>query len=181
MDGAGGYLDDEIDTRIALRHLIDRALERGDKGLAVILGRAVAEIDERIDRADRLLAAGVAEGPGAIVIRHLTVKGERTRLALERDFWLALDRLADDGMISVGELCDRAVARKRGGSVESAVRVYILHHYAYDIRLRSLASVPYERARAGAGTGGTPVSGDAEPGLDQPSAGKRATGSRVRH
>jgi predicted DNA-binding ribbon-helix-helix protein len=179
MDGAGRYLDDEIDTRIALRHLTARALERGDKGLAVILGRAIAEIDERIDRADRLLAAGATEGPCAIVVRHLTVNGERIRLALERDFWLALDRLADDGMMSIGELCDQAVARKRGGSVASAIRIYILHHYAYDIRLRSLASVSYERARPETATAEALAHNDAEP--DQQLIRDRATDFRSRH
>ena len=59
--------------------------------------------------------------------RSVTISGHRTSITLEQPFWDVLKELACMDKISVTELIRRVDAeRDSGGSLTSALRVYIL-------------------------------------------------------
>jgi predicted DNA-binding ribbon-helix-helix protein len=123
-------LEEEVAARIALRRIAGAARHRGDAVLAGILDSAIAEIDGRIERADRVLENDASRMRDRPVARYLTIGGRRRKLTLERDFWQALDQLAEKRMITVGDLCQRAAELDGGRSIISALRVYVLRCYA---------------------------------------------------
>lgn len=62
--------------------------------------------------------------------RSLTLHGHRTSLALEPDFWSALEEMANEENISLAALIARIDdARKANAPLSSAVRVTILRRF----------------------------------------------------
>ncbi|AXS42671.1 ribbon-helix-helix domain-containing protein [Breoghania sp. L-A4] len=62
--------------------------------------------------------------------RSLTLRGHRTSLALEREFWSALDEIAQARKMPVAALiAEIDDARAEPSALASAVRVAILAHY----------------------------------------------------
>lgn len=149
MDGDRSQLHDAIDVRIQLFHMADRATKRGHQSVADVLRRAIEELDAQIDDADaRMRSEEISECATSMVTRAVTINGGRRRICLERDFWTALDQQASDGMISLDELCERAVNIRRGKQVSSyasSIRIFVLHHYASEIRFRSLSVLTRHR------------------------------------
>ncbi|XWN33366.1 MAG: ribbon-helix-helix domain-containing protein [Devosia sp.] len=60
--------------------------------------------------------------------RSVALKGHPTSVALEDDFWAALDRWAKTDHISVPVLISRIDETRQEGSLASAIRVQILKH-----------------------------------------------------
>lgn len=61
----------------------------------------------------------------------LTLRGHRTSVTLEDDFWHALNEIAEDKSLPMNELVaqiDEARGRNDIG-LASAIRVFILNHY----------------------------------------------------
>jgi len=59
--------------------------------------------------------------------RSLTIAGHRTSLALETEFWDALDAIASARSLSLAALIREIDERRRGkGTLSSTVRVYVL-------------------------------------------------------
>jgi predicted DNA-binding ribbon-helix-helix protein len=135
-----------VDER-TFRRWCRRYREEGDAVLAAILDRAIAEIDGRIDRADRVLDSAASRLRDQAVVRYLTIDGKRRKLTLERDFWLALDQLADRGMTTVGDLCQRAAELEGRRSIISALRVYVVRCYAPQLQ-GGRNRAPWQRAPA---------------------------------
>ncbi len=78
---------------------------------------------------------------GSMVTRDLTIDGELMRVCMEHDFWVALHMLADDGMVTVETLCQRASRDKPSPSLASSLRLMVLHHYAFELRVRQASTL----------------------------------------
>jgi predicted DNA-binding ribbon-helix-helix protein len=59
--------------------------------------------------------------------RSLTLRGHRTSITLEDEFWEALQKIAKAKKRSVQELVTE-IDQGRAGNLSSALRVYILTH-----------------------------------------------------
>ena len=66
---------------------------------------------------------------GGLVNRNVTVRGERTSMRLEAEFWDALEEVCRREEIDVGELIQRAEEGRGGGTRTSAVRAYLLTYF----------------------------------------------------
>lgn len=65
---------------------------------------------------------------GGMIRRSITFCGHRTSVALEEEFWQALESLASAQGRSVSRLiCDLDAARSRDRSLASLLRVYALN------------------------------------------------------
>jgi len=62
------------------------------------------------------------------VKRSIVIKGRKTSVFLEEEFWLALQRIARSRSISLNQLAED-VSESAGGNLSSALRVYALQFY----------------------------------------------------
>jgi predicted DNA-binding ribbon-helix-helix protein len=61
--------------------------------------------------------------------RSITLKGHRTSITLEPEFWAALDDIARQKNTSLQRLVEGIDATRGDTNLSSALRVYILQHY----------------------------------------------------
>ena len=67
---------------------------------------------------------------GRPVKRSLTLKGHRTSVSLEDEFWRAFRDIATERDIAINVLAAEIdAARDPDTGLASAIRVYVLHHY----------------------------------------------------
>lgn len=62
-------------------------------------------------------------------IRNVIVSGRRTSMRLEPDMWDALAEICRREHTTVHELCSRIDGLRRGGSLTSATRVYVMRYF----------------------------------------------------
>lgn len=58
--------------------------------------------------------------------RSLTIGGHRTSVALEAEFWAALEELATREGVSLAALIERIDRTRAGTNLSSAIRVFVL-------------------------------------------------------
>ena len=63
-----------------------------------------------------------------LIKRSITLKNHRTSLSLEREFWEALNKIADNEKSSIQSLISE-IDINRKSSLASSTRVYILQYY----------------------------------------------------
>jgi predicted DNA-binding ribbon-helix-helix protein len=63
----------------------------------------------------------------AEVKRSVSIRGHRTSVSLEAPFWDELKRLAAADRLSLAGLIARIDEARAGGSLSSAIRVYVLN------------------------------------------------------
>lgn len=76
--------------------------------------------------------AALEAGPGSnpeIVKRSIVVAGHKTSVSLEDAFWHALKDIARERAQSLRSLVAEIDARRSGGNLSSAVRLFVLDHY----------------------------------------------------
>jgi len=61
--------------------------------------------------------------------RSLTLAGHKTSLALEKQFWEALDQIARESDTTLPLLIGRIDAARQTQNLSSAVRVFVLAHF----------------------------------------------------
>ncbi|MBO9401557.1 ribbon-helix-helix domain-containing protein [Shimia sp. R9_3] len=62
--------------------------------------------------------------------RSLTLRGHRTSVSLEEDFWRAFREIAEEKSIPINELAAQIDAdRDLETGLATAIRLYILNHY----------------------------------------------------
>ena len=128
----------DLNLRIELKRLANKALERDDGPLMAILEVAINTLDER-------LAAPEANGreaaprkqPVVLICRNVRIKGRRTSVKLENEFWHALELMAEEARCSIDDLCETARRRFEARSLTSAIRVFVLNS-----NLAARASIP---------------------------------------
>ena len=61
--------------------------------------------------------------------KSLILSGHKTSVALEKEFWEALERIANKNNISTDALIQKIDQNDRDGSLASALRVFILSSF----------------------------------------------------
>lgn len=61
--------------------------------------------------------------------RSLTIAGHRTSIALEPEFWEALQAIADTKKVAISHLISQIDEIRTQENLSSAIRVYILNTY----------------------------------------------------
>jgi predicted DNA-binding ribbon-helix-helix protein len=76
-----------------------------------------------------------------IAKRSISVRGHKTSVSLERDFWGEIKRIAAANGQSVPELI-AAIDDTRPGNLSSALRVFVLSHYQAMANIRRADDLP---------------------------------------
>ena len=58
--------------------------------------------------------------------KSLTLLGHKTSIALEKEFWIALEEISKKQNIDIDKLIEKIDKKERSGSLASAIRVFIL-------------------------------------------------------
>lgn len=114
----------DVNLRIELMRLREKASANEDWSLAAILDVAVRTVDGRLAETRKVETA--VPLPTTLSCRNIRVKGARTSIRLEEAFWAALDMLARRAKCSINDLCDAAADLPGAGSLTAALRVYVL-------------------------------------------------------
>ena len=61
--------------------------------------------------------------------KSLILSGHKTSVALENDFWIALEMIAKNKSISTDSIIQTIDKKERNGSLASALRVFILNSF----------------------------------------------------
>ena len=61
--------------------------------------------------------------------RSLTLSGHKTSIALENEFWIALEVISKNKNIEIDKLIEKIDKKERNGSLASAIRVFILKEF----------------------------------------------------
>jgi predicted DNA-binding ribbon-helix-helix protein len=120
----------DLNLRIELKRLANKAFERDDGPLMAILEVAINTLDER-------LAAPESYGreetprkrPVVTICRNIRIMGKRTSVKLEAEFWHALELMAEEAHCSIDDLCEAARRRFEASSLTSAIRVFALNSH----------------------------------------------------
>ena len=59
--------------------------------------------------------------------KSVILSGHKTSVAIEKDFWVALDKIAKNKNITIESLIQNIDQDDRDGSLASAIRVFILN------------------------------------------------------
>jgi predicted DNA-binding ribbon-helix-helix protein len=59
--------------------------------------------------------------------RSVTIRGHRTSLSLEREFWDQLNAVAQDESVTVAALIAQIDSQRDKRNLSSAIRVFLLH------------------------------------------------------
>jgi len=117
----------DINLRIELKRLADKASHLDNGPLAAILEVAISTLDERIaDPTAYTVGEAPRRRPVALICRNIRLRGKRTSVKLESEFWNALEIMADEAHCTVDDLCEAARRRFDAGSLTSSVRVFVL-------------------------------------------------------
>lgn len=117
----------DLNFRIELKRLADKAYDRGNGPLMAILEVALNTLDERIGNADAYVREdALRQVPVTLVCRNVRINGKRTSVKLESEFWDALEAMADEAHCTIDELCESARRRHQSSSLTSAIRVFVL-------------------------------------------------------
>ena len=58
--------------------------------------------------------------------KSLVLSGHKTSIALEKEFWVALEEISKNQNIDIKKLVEKIDKKERNGSLASAIRVFIL-------------------------------------------------------
>ena len=61
--------------------------------------------------------------------KSLTLSGHKTSIALENEFWMALEVISKNKNIEIDRLIEKIDKKERNGSLASAIRVFILKNF----------------------------------------------------
>jgi predicted DNA-binding ribbon-helix-helix protein len=67
----------------------------------------------------------------AILKRSIVLRGHKTSVSLEDEFWLALKEIASEKRITATELISQVDASRNPGNLSSSLRVMVLGHYRH--------------------------------------------------
>ena len=61
--------------------------------------------------------------------KSLVLSGHKTSIALEKEFWVALQVISKNQNVDIDKLIEKIDKKERDGSLASAIRVFILKKY----------------------------------------------------
>ena len=59
----------------------------------------------------------------------MILRGRKTSVSLEDEFWGAFRRIAQEERMTCGELADRVDSARKDHNLSSAIRLFVLDHY----------------------------------------------------
>ncbi len=119
----------DLNLRIELKRLADKAFDRDDGPLMAILVVAINTLDERLADPEAYAREETPrKRPVTLICRNVRVKGKRTSIKLENEFWHALELMAGEAHCAIDDLCDTARRRYEASSLTSAIRVFVLNN-----------------------------------------------------
>jgi predicted DNA-binding ribbon-helix-helix protein len=65
-----------------------------------------------------------------VVKRSIVVGGHKTSVSLEDEFWAALKKIAVRHRVTLSNLIGSIDSQRQHGNLSSAVRLFVLQHYA---------------------------------------------------
>jgi bifunctional non-homologous end joining protein LigD len=95
------------------------------------------EADEDWGKERQDLVAGVeamTDSPKRTTKRSITIKGHKTSVSLEKEFWDCLTEIAVERGVSVGALVAAIDANRQHAHLSSAIRIFVLRFYRYQLR-----------------------------------------------
>lgn len=72
---------------------------------------------------------GAMKLKSAMVKRSTALRGRRTSVSLEDAFWAGLKEIASERAVPLRALVAEIAAKRTGGNLSSAVRLYVLDYY----------------------------------------------------
>lgn len=119
----------DLNLRIELKRLADKAFERDDGPLMAILEVAINTLDERLAAPESYgREETLRKKPVVLICRNIRIKGKRTSIKLETEFWHALELMAEEAHCSIDDLCETAKRRFEARNLTSAIRVFVLNN-----------------------------------------------------
>jgi predicted DNA-binding ribbon-helix-helix protein len=86
------------------------------------------------------------------VIKHsIILRGHKTSVSLETEFWEGLREIAGAQKTKLTQLTQQIDKDRRGGSLSSAIRVYVLNHLHVDSPRSSITNAGNLKDRAADG------------------------------
>ena len=64
-----------------------------------------------------------------VVKRSIHLRGRKTSVSLEDEFWNALKKIASDRNVTLSELVGDVDAQRQHGNLSSALRLFVLEYY----------------------------------------------------
>ena len=61
--------------------------------------------------------------------KSLVLSGHKTSIALEKEFWIALQVISKNQNVDIDKLIEKIDKKERNGSLASTIRVFILKKY----------------------------------------------------
>ena len=61
--------------------------------------------------------------------KSLVLSGHKTSIALEKEFWIALQVISKNQNVDIDKLIEKIDRKERNGSLASTIRVFILKKY----------------------------------------------------
>ncbi|CUW40153.1 protein of unknown function [Magnetospirillum sp. XM-1] len=118
----------DLNLRIELKRLADKAFDRDDGPLMAILEVAINTLDERLADPEAYAREEIPrKRPVTLICRNVRIKGKRTSVKLENEFWQALEVMAGEAHCTIDDLCEAARRRFEASSLTSAIRVFVLN------------------------------------------------------
>jgi predicted DNA-binding ribbon-helix-helix protein len=65
--------------------------------------------------------------------RSIVIGSHKTSISLEDIFWTAVQQIAREQAMTASQLIAAIYATRKRGNLSSAVRVFILNHYRYNV------------------------------------------------
>jgi len=69
------------------------------------------------------------EKVGPIIKRSIVIRGGKTSVSLERDFWEAFKSIAEELRVPVSALAQEIYDTRGSANLSSAIRVYVLRRF----------------------------------------------------
>jgi predicted DNA-binding ribbon-helix-helix protein len=73
------------------------------------------------------------DGAARMKKRSIVIGNHKTSISLEDVFWTAVQQIARERAMTASQLIAAIHATRKGGNLSSAVRVFILDHYRYNV------------------------------------------------
>ena len=65
----------------------------------------------------------------SIVKRSVVIRGLKTSVSLEDEFWSGLKRIAEERETTLANLVEEIADKRANGNLSSAIRIHVLRHY----------------------------------------------------
>lgn len=125
----------DLNFRIQIQHLAEKASGRGDASLAAILAAAVRTLDQRIAAAERCTSGAAAAPPAASLVKKtVEILGRKSTIIIEEDFWALFEDIANDRESNTDDLLSFVAKTHDPKLISSEIRIFVLRDLVERVR-----------------------------------------------